>query len=260
MQIGRFPRMAIMFVLLLLASAVAQVSHSANRPTTEKLPLTDGWKLQSSAKVNEKGDVISTARFLPKDWYTVTVPTTVVAALVKQKLYPDPEFGVNLRQLPGVTYPIGANFSNLPMQPDSPFLVPWWYRKEFTLPAAYQGKTIWLNFGGINYRANIWLNGKQVVNSDQVAGAWRTYEFNVTDAVKPGAANVLAVEVYSPTDTDLAITFVDWNPAPPDKNMGLWRDVYFSTTGPVATPTRTSKPPPAIPSAENLEQVLVPYK
>jgi exo-1,4-beta-D-glucosaminidase len=50
----------------------------------------------------------------------------------------------------------------------------------------------------------------------------------------PGKANVLAVQVFSPTDTDLAITFVDWNPAPPDKNMGLWRDVEITTSGPVA--------------------------
>ena len=141
-----------------------------------------------------------------------------------------------------MTYPIGANFSNIPMQPDSPFAVPWWYRKQFTLPAAYKGKTLWLNFGGINYRANIWLNGKQIAKSDDVAGAWRTYEFNVTDAAKPGADNVLAVD-RAPTETDLAITFVDWNPAPPDKNMGLWREVYLTTSGPVAVryPTVISK-------------------
>src|SRR5438270_12133253 len=120
------------------------------------------------------------------------------------------------------------------MQPDSPFGVPWWYRKEFVLPVSYRCKTVWLNFRGINYRANIWLNGKQIANSEQVAGAWRTYEFNVPEAVKLGALNVLAVEVYSPTDTDLAITFVDWNRAPPDKNVGLGRVVQSVTSGPVA--------------------------
>ncbi len=145
-----------------------------------------GWSLQSSGKVDEKGEVLSTPAFQPKDWYTVTVPTTVVAALVKHKVYPDPVFGTNLRSFPGVTYPIGANFSNIPMQPDSPFIVPWWYRKEFVLPASFKGKSIWLNFGGINYRANIWLNGKQIAKSEDVAGAWRTYEFNITDAAMPG--------------------------------------------------------------------------
>ena len=103
-----------------------------------------------------------------------------------------------------------------------------------SLPASFKGKTIWLNFGGINYRANIWLNGKQLAKSEDVAGAWRTYEFNITDAALLGKPNVLAVQVFSPTDTDLAITFVDWNPAPPDKNMGLFREVDITTSGPVA--------------------------
>ena len=120
------------------------------------------------------------------------------------------------------------------MQQDSPFIIPWWYRKEFVLPASFKGKSIWLNFRGINYRANIWLNGKQIANSDDVAGAWRTYEFNITEAALLGKPNVLAVQVFSPTDKDLAITFVDWNPAPPDKNMGLFREVDISTSGPVA--------------------------
>ena len=120
---------------------------------------------------------------------------------------------------------------------------PWWYRKQFAVPASYKGKTVWLKFNGINYRANIFLNGKQIAKSDDVAGAWRTYEFNITGAAKPGAENVLAVQVFAPTEHDLAITFVDWNPAPPDKNMGLWREVYVTTSGPVALryPTVVSK-------------------
>jgi len=212
--------------------------HSPNR-----LALSEHWSLQSSCKVEPKGEVLSTPKFQPRGWYDVSVPTTVFAALVKHKVYPDPGFGMNLRSVPGVTYPIGANFSNIPMQPDSPYLVPWWYRKEFVLPASYRGKSIWLHFGGINYRANIWLNGKQIANTDEVAGAWRTYEFNISDVARLGAANTLAVEVYSPTETDLAITFVDWNPAPPDKNMGLFRGVEIRTSGPVALryPTVISK-------------------
>ena len=196
--------------------------------------MREGWTLQSSAKVRQGGDVLSTPRFQPTGWYAVTVPTTVVAALVKQKVYPDPDFGMNLRSIPGVTYPIGSNFSNVAMQPDSPFAVSWWYRKQFVIPASYKGKNTWLQFGGINYRANVWLNGKQIAKSEDVAGAWRTYEFNITDAAKPGQTNVLAVQTWAPTETDLAITFVDWNPAPPDKNMGLWRGVNIVSSGPVA--------------------------
>ncbi len=139
------------------------------------------------------------------------------------------------------------------MASDSPYAVSWWYRKAFTVPAAYKGKTIWLKFNGINYRANIFLNGKQIAKSDDVAGAWRTYEFNITSSAKPGAENVLAVQAFAPTEHDLAITFVDWNPAPPDKNMGLWREVYLTTSGPVALryPTVVSKlNPPANDSAQ----------
>ncbi|HLB88425.1 MAG TPA: glycoside hydrolase family 2 protein, partial [Terriglobales bacterium] len=193
--------------------------------------------------VEQNGAVLSTPSFQPKGWYTVTVPTTVVAALVKHKVYPDPYFGMNLRSLPGVSYPIGRPFSSLPMPQDSPFIMPWWYRKEFVIPTGYRGRTIWLKFNGINYRANIWFNGKQIAKLDDVAGAWRTYEFNVTDAALPGKTNVLAVEVFSPTENDLSITFWDWNPAPPDKHMGIFRDVEISTSGPVALryPTVVSK-------------------
>ena len=60
----------------------------------------------------------------------VTVPTTVVAAQVKDKIFPDPYFGMNLRSLPGVNYPIGGNFSNIAMAPDSPYAVSWWYRED----------------------------------------------------------------------------------------------------------------------------------
>jgi len=222
-----------------LAVAAAQPSFQPAPALT--LPLRDGWALQSSAKVTATGEAISSAsleatsqtKFQTKDWIQADVPTTVVAAQVKSGLLPDPFYATNLRQYPGVSYPIGFNFSNIPMPPDSPYAVSWWYRKEFTLPDAFAGKTVWLNFRGINYRANIFLNGKQIANSNEVAGAWRIYEFNVTSAVKPGT-NVLAVQVWAPTENSLAINFVDWNPAPPDKNMGLWREVYLTASGPVA--------------------------
>ncbi len=227
-------RLCLSLVFLFSGLVLAQAPPTHRSQSEAKQSLSDGWRLQSSSKVAEGGDVISTPRFEPKGWYTVTVPTTVVAALVKHKVYPDPDYGMNLRSFPGVTYPIGMNFSNLAMQPDSPFAVAWWYRKQFVIPAGYKQKTIWLHFGGINYRANIWLNGKQIAKQEDVAGAWRTYEFNISDAARPGESNTLAVQVFAPSETDLAITFVDWNPAPPDKNMGLWRGVDLTTSGPVA--------------------------
>ena len=212
-------------------------------PSSPMQPLDSGWQLQSSSEVKGEGASISTVEYHPQGWYSVDLPTTVVRALVQNKVFPEPYSGMNLRKLPGVTYPIGENFSNIAMSADSPFAVSWWYRKTFVLPASDKGKTLWLNFKGINYRANIWLNGKQIANKDQIAGAWRTYELNVTGSAKVGGDNVLAVEVFAPTEADLAITFVDWNPAPPDKNMGLFRDVFLTTSGPVALryPTVLSK-------------------
>jgi exo-1,4-beta-D-glucosaminidase len=223
----------VVFSLLLAVHLLTPNLIAATEPSPT-LRLADGWTLQSSGKVADTGDLISSTSYRPKGWYTVSVPTTVVAALVKEKVYPDPDFGMNLRQFPGVTYPVGANFSNFPMEQDSPFAVAWWYRKAFALPANYRGKTIWLDFNGVNYRANIWVNGKQIANLQQVAGAWRTYEFDITSVARPGAENVVAVQVWAPEKKDLAITFVDWNPAPPDKNMGLWREVNIRTSGPVA--------------------------
>ena len=240
------PGFLVLTLLFATSSLIAQDKHSSAaqaRSTESRVALHEGWTLQTSAKVEVKGEVISTPQFAPKRWHEVTVPTTVVAALVKDKTLPDPFFAMNLRGLAGVNYPIGKDFSDIAMIPDSPYAQPWWYRKQFALPATYKGKTVWLKFDGINYRANIWLNGKQIANSDDVAGAWRTYEFNVSGTAKPGAENVLAVQVFSPTEHDLAITFVDWNPAPPDKDMGLWRDVYLTDSGPVALryPTVVSK-------------------
>src|ERR1700719_2629137 len=227
--------MKILRLLLPVCSLAVAVSQPSYQPAPAlRLPLREGWTLQSSTKVTAKGEAISSPTFKGSDWIRADVPTTVVAAQVKNRLLPDPFYGMNLRQYPGVSYPIGFNFSNIPMPPDSPYAVSWWYRKEFAVPNVYIGKTVWLNFGGINYRANIFLNGKQIVNSNDVAGAWRTYEFNITGAVKLGVENVLAVQTFAPTESDLAITFVDWNPAPPDKTRGLWGEVYLTTSGPVA--------------------------
>jgi exo-1,4-beta-D-glucosaminidase len=236
-------KLVLLGFLLFLVPAIASAQQPPTPRSQQPLILKGGWTLQSLYKVDSPGDVVSTMKFRPQGWYPITVPTTVVAALVKAKHYADPYFGMNLRKLPGMTYPVGQTFVSLPMAQDSPFLVPWWFRKEFVIPSSFQGKTVWLDFGGINYRANIWLNGKQIAKSDDVAGAWRTYEFNVTSAALPGKANVLAVEIFSPTENDLTVNFWDWNPAPPHKQMGIFRDVEISASGPVALryPTVVSK-------------------
>jgi exo-1,4-beta-D-glucosaminidase len=158
----------------------------------------------------------------------------VFAVLVENGVYKDPFFGMNLRSVPGVSYAVGSEFANQEMPENSPFARPWWYRKEFEVPAQFSGKTVWMAFRGIDYRANIWINGEKVAGSDQVVGAFRRYEFDVTRFVKVGAKNVVAVEVSAPHANELGITWVDWNPTPPDKDMGLWQEVVLSASGPVA--------------------------
>jgi exo-1,4-beta-D-glucosaminidase len=196
--------------------------------------LREGWRLQSGCKLQATGDSISIAGFPVDGWLKTSVPSTVLAAQVAAGAVPDPYYGDNLRQIAGTTYPIGQNFSNLPMSPDSPYHCEWWFRKEFDVPAAPAADgRIWLHFGGINYRGEVWLNGKKIADPTTVAGAYRAYDFDVTDAVKPGSVNVLAVETTAPTEKDLGINWVDWNPCPPDKDMGLWGAVDLVTTGPV---------------------------
>ena len=218
-------------IWMVMAGMVAPAVCAASSVT----PLHEGWRLQSACVVKSDGAAISAEGFATDGWLAATVPTTVLAAQVADKVVPDPYFGMNLRNIPGTTYPIGHNFSNEPMADDSPYHCGWWYRTEFTAPAAegHQHR-YWLHFGGINYRGEIWVNGKRVADSSQVAGAYRTYNFDVTDFVKAGARNVLAVETFAPTEKDLGINWVDWNPCPPDKDMGLWGDVNLVETGPVA--------------------------
>jgi len=196
-------------------------------------PLHDNWRLQSGCVVKADGAAISAAGFDTHDWIATTVPSTVLAAQAAAKIVPDPYFGMNLRNIPGTSYPIGHNFANLPMPQDSPYRCGWWYRTEFTAPAAARDHRIWLHFGGINYRGEIWINGHRIADSSSVAGAYRTYDFDMTEFLKPGAKNVLAVEAFAPTEKDLGINWVDWNPCPPDKDMGLWGDVNLVETGAV---------------------------
>jgi exo-1,4-beta-D-glucosaminidase len=195
--------------------------------------LHDGWRLQSSRQVGTDGSAISSATFRPSDWYKATVPSTVVGTLVADGAFKDPFFGMNLRGLPGMTYKIGTIFVHAPMDTASPYAAPWWYRTSFRVPASMRGKHVSLQFDGINYRANIWLNGKRIADSTQIAGTYRRYELDVTDGLAKSGANVLAIEIFAPTPPDLQTTWVDWNPSPPDKDMGLWQPVWLAASGDV---------------------------
>ncbi|MFZ0478031.1 MAG: sugar-binding domain-containing protein, partial [Terriglobales bacterium] len=218
-------------ILFLTLPCLAAETNRIDPPA--KMPLADNWQLQSSCQVKATGGQISMPEFPTGGWHKTAVPTTVVAALVADGTYPDPYWGLNLKSLPGMDYKSKSTtiFANIPMPADSPFRCSWWFRTEFDASAA-AGEHKWLHFDGINYRANVWLNGNKVGNADDIAGMMRMFEFDVTEHLKQGR-NALAVEVFAPETSDLAMTWVDWNPTPPDKDMGLWKDVYLTSSGDV---------------------------
>jgi len=217
------------FAVLLVPSPSA---FSAEQ--TGKLYLHANWQLQSSCEVKAVGEQISAVGFDARGWHRTDIPATVVGALVADKTYPDPNYGTNLKSIPGMDYSSKSLFANQDMPRDSPFRCSWWYRTEFALPADYNQKTNWLHFLGINYRANVWLNGQRVADAADVVGMFRTFEFNVSKFLHPSAPNALAVEVFAPGKNDLAMTWVDWNPTPPDKDMGIWKEVFLSSNGEVS--------------------------
>ena len=117
---------AIILQFLFLAGAV--ITPGSTEPPAQspsKALLNGPWALQSSCEVKATAAKISVSGFKTQGWHSTAVPSTVVAALVADKTYPDPYSGMNLRSFPGVSYRIGAMFSNLEMPDDSPFHCSW---------------------------------------------------------------------------------------------------------------------------------------
>ena len=207
-----------------------------DRPTTPfAVELHDDWRLASSAGGADADAVtLSTLGYDMRRWYATTVPSTVSGTLAQAGAAGgDPFFGMNLRNLPSMSYPIGAGFGDYDLADDSAFAVPWWYRTEFTLPGGVAGERVWLRLQGVSYRAQVWLNGRRIADEKSVVGTFRSFELDVTDAVTACQPNVLAIEVWAQRHDELGWNWVDWNPFPPDKDMGLWRPVVVATSGPV---------------------------
>ena len=206
----------------------------------EEMVIASGWQLQESAKVTQTGADIASPSFHSKGWYPATVPGTVLTSLVNDGIYPEPLYGEN----------------NRPDKiPESLCRTSYWYRTVFTVPKTYAGKKIWLNFDGINYAAEVWVNGK---NIGAIKGAFARGIFDISSLVKPGKNVALAVLITpqphpgNPHEHTLANgmggnggvsaidgpTFLcamgwDWIPAIRDRDSGIWRKVFLSATGPV---------------------------
>jgi hypothetical protein len=193
------------------------------------------WSLVEAPKVSEGGASLSASGYDAKSWYPATVPGTVLTTLVDRGVYPDPDYGLNNTAIP----------ESLNKQD-------YWYRSAFEVPAQAVGKRLLLTFKGINYAAEIWLNGEKL---GDLKGAFIRGQFDVTRKLKAGQ-NALAVKVSPPPHPGIAHeesltagvgenggimaldgpTFIasegwDWIPSVRDRNTGLWQDVVLTATG-----------------------------
>lgn len=184
-------------------------------PAAETTVLGGGWSIQAASKAGPAAG-LSIAGFKPSGWVRAKVPCTIMGALVDAGVYRDPYMGKNLETISA-----------------APFQEPWWYRTEFRVSAGQKRLHTRLLLDGVNYRADVWLNGRQIAGKDAVYGAFRTFDLDITAQLKEGA-NALAVQVHPPEKGDFFMGFVDWNPEPPDRNMGLFREVKLRRSGAVS--------------------------
>jgi len=196
------------------------------------------WRLAEAPTVSATPEEVSRSNYSDSDWYPATVPGTVLTTLIDRGVYPDYDHGLNNMAIP----------ERLARQD-------YWYRTRFELPAAHAGKRLTLTFKGINYAAEVWINGARAGN---IRGAFIRGVFDVTGLITPGQVNVIAVRVSPPPHPGIpheesiaagpgenggwiAIdgpTFAaaegwDWIPGVRDRNTGLWQDVELRASGEV---------------------------
>lgn len=198
--------------------------------------LSDGWELAQTDQLVGGGGSLFDPAYDTSAWYNAVVPGTVLTSLVEAGVYPDPYYGLN----------------NLSI-PDSLCRTEWWYRIRFQQPQDAAGRRAWLRFDGINYRADVWLNGRKAGTVD---GAFTRGVFDVTGLLS--AENILAVKIRPPHNPGIpheqskaagrgpnggqlcldGPTFIssegwDWIPGIRDRNIGIWQDVTLEFTGDV---------------------------
>ena len=237
--------------------------------TPEKaVVLHEDWRVKEEAICGNHGSVFSQPGFVnARGWYSTTVPTTTQAALIRNGVYPDPYVSLNNMLIPdacpehNVRYDLNK-YSHLPNK-ENPWAKPYWFRTEFRLPADFPGNIIWLHLDGINYRADVWVNGRQIGDREQIAGMFERFRFNVTDVIRRDGANAIAVRIhpldhpgdpideqlggikgtYGPDGGDAEILRNvtqyctigwDWIAASRDRNVGIWQHVWLEGTGDVA--------------------------
>ena len=213
---------------------------SRRRRLPQPVTLGSGWQLQDVAKVPQPGAQVSSAGFDTAGWYAATVPGTILTTLVNDHVYPEPLYGENER--PEII-------------PESLVHTSYWYRAVVHIPGAYKDRHVWLNFDGINYSAEVWVNGAQV---GTMRGAFIRGNFDMTAQVRPGETAVVAVLMTPEPHPGVAHehtlrngvgqnggitaldgpTFLstlgwDWLNAVRDRDTGIWQKVFLSASGPV---------------------------
>lgn len=148
-------------------------------------------------------------------WINASVPSTLMGVLTANGIEPE-----------ALT---AADYARIDKKQ---FEKSWLYRTTFKMPVLKAGEHAILNFDGICYRANVWLNGQQIADSQEMAGTFRQFEFDVTSKIRQ--ENVLEVEVFRAQPGEPNTGFVDWNPRPADESMGIWREVRVKTCGAVS--------------------------
>jgi Exo-beta-D-glucosaminidase Ig-fold domain/Glycosyl hydrolases family 2/Glycosyl hydrolases family 2, sugar binding domain/Glycosyl hydrolases family 2, TIM barrel domain len=229
----------ISIAIVSLAVSLFTVAASAS-DVNDRVAIASGWEMQDIAKVTDAGATVSATSYKPAGWYAAVVPGTVLTTLVKNGVYPEPLYGENGRP---------------DRIPESLNKTSYWYRTEVDVPLNYKGRHIWLNFDGINYSADIWVNGTQV---GSMRGAFKRGIFDISALAKPGEKAALAVLItpqphpgvpYQHTIANGAVpngglsaidgaTFLstigwDWLPGIADRDSGIWNKVFLSSTGPV---------------------------
>ena len=209
------------------------------------------WHMMKCGDIVEGGEVISMPGYKVDKWFDAIVPGTVLTSLVNEGVYPDPHFGMNNKisenKIPDIAK-AGRDFYT------------YWWRTEFVIPENMKGKTIWLEPQGVNYRAEVWLNGKLI---DTMNGMFKDAHIDITDYVNHEGPNALAFKVL-PVDMPGTVKPKDWGAQGEfrnggdgniganvtqlmtvgwdftyhdgirDRNTGIWRPVTLRATGPVA--------------------------
>jgi len=213
------------------------ISSILDKISTTEYLIKSGWELREAQKVTESQLSPLKEGIKTDDWYNAVVPGTVLTTLVDNGVYPDPYWGINNIYIP-----------------DTICRMDWWYRNEFTAPDNRLSDNVRLVFEGINYRAQVWLNGRLLGN---INGAFTRGIFDVTKIIKNGDMNVLAIRIIPPNNPGIpheqnantqgnnggilcldGPTFIssegwDWVPGIRDRNIGIWQDVKLDYTGSV---------------------------